>query len=126
MDPVTFTFGDNRALCGELLALVRAGRKTSTCQRIEAFGEGGEPLPDPGRRDVALDWDGNPAVVIETLTTQCIRFCDVAEDLALAEGENDDLEGWRRDHRTWFERSGGWHPEMWLIFETFRMVEDRA
>jgi uncharacterized protein YhfF len=91
-----------------------------------AAGEGGEPPPAPGRRDVALDSDGNPAVVLETLTTQCIRFCDVAEDLALAEGENDDLDGWRRDHRTWFERSGGWHPEMWLLFETFRMVEDRA
>jgi uncharacterized protein YhfF len=122
MDRVTF--GDNRALCDALLALVRAERKTATCNRLELFGDGGEPLPEPGRRDVALDWDGNPAVTIETLTTRCIRYCDVAEDLALAAGENDDLDGWRRDHRAYFERNGGWHPEMWLLFETFRMVED--
>ena len=126
MDPVTFRFGDSRALCDELLALVRAGRKTATCGALRDYGEGGEALPEPGRRDAALDWDGNPALVIETLTTQCIRYCDVGEALALAEGENDDIEGWRRDHRAVFERNGGWHPAMWLIFETFRMVEDRA
>lgn len=125
MAQVTFVFGDSRALCDELLALVRAGRKTATCAPLRDYVEG-EVLPEPGRRDVALDWDGNPAVTIETLTTQCIRYCDVTEALALAEGENDDLAGWRRDHREYFERNGGWDAEMWLMFETFRMVEDHA
>lgn len=126
MDTATFTFGDNRGLCDDLLARVRAGRKTATCGALNDYAHGGEAWPEAGRRDTALDWDGNPALVIETLSVQCVRYCDVDEALALAEGENDDLEGWRHDHRAYFERNGGWHPEMWLVFETFRLVADLA
>lgn len=123
---VTFTFGDSRALCDELLALVRAGRKTATCGALRDFGEGGEPLPVPGRQDIALDWDGAPALAIETLEVTVRRFSEMDMDFALAEGENDDLEGWRRDHRAYFERNGGWDPGMELVCERFRMVEDFA
>jgi uncharacterized protein YhfF len=120
----TFTFGDNRALCDELLALVRAGRKTATCGALRDFAEGGEPMPQAGRFDIALDRDGQPALVIETLDVAVVRFCDVDADFALAEGENETLEGWRADHRRYFERNGGWEPEMELVCERFRMVED--
>ena len=121
---VTFAFGDNRALCDELLALVRAGRKTATCGAARDFGPGGEPLPVAGRRDIALDWDGNPALVIETVEVTRRRFRDVDAVFALAEGENDDLAGWRRDHRAYFERNGGWSEDMEVICERFRLVED--
>ncbi len=50
-------------------------------------------------------------------------FAEIDEDFALAEGENDDLEGWRRDHRAYFERNGGWNPDMDLICERFEVVE---
>ncbi|MEO1277180.1 MAG: ASCH domain-containing protein, partial [Pseudomonadota bacterium] len=43
---------------------------------------------------------------------------------ALAEGENDSLEGWRADHRAYFERNGGWSPDMMLLCERFRVIED--
>lgn len=36
----TFTFGDSRALCEALLALVRAGMKTATCGARREFGGG--------------------------------------------------------------------------------------
>jgi uncharacterized protein YhfF len=120
----TFAFGDSRALCDELLALVRAGRKTATCGAAGDFGPAGEPLPVAGRRDIALDWDGVPALVIETVEVTRRRFNEVDAAFALAEGENDDLEGWRRDHRAYFERNGGWSPDMELICERFRLVED--
>jgi uncharacterized protein YhfF len=121
---VTFAFGDSRALCDELLALVRAGKKTATCGAARDFGAEGEPLPVGGRRDIALDWDGNPALVIETVEVTRRRFNEVDAAFALAEGENDDLEGWRRDHRAYFERNGGWSADMELICERFRLVED--
>ncbi len=123
-DAETFTFGDNRTLCDELLALVRSGKKTATCGAARDFEAGGEPLPEVGRRDIALDWDGNPAFVIETLEVTRRRFSDVDQDFALAEGENESLNGWRAGHRRYFERNGGWDPDMELVCERFRLVED--
>ena len=119
-----FTFGDSRALCEELLALVRAGRKTATCGALRSFGEDGEPMPVPGRRDIALDWDGAPALVIETQEVAVRRFRDVDAAFALAEGENETLEGWRADHRRYFERNGGWSADMQLVCERFRLADD--
>jgi uncharacterized protein YhfF len=119
-----FTFGDSRALCDRLLALVRAGTKTATCGALRDFNEGGEAVPVPGRRDIALDWDGRPALVIETVSVEILRFSAVPEDFALAEGENDNLDGWRADHRGYFARNGGFDPEMELVCGRFRLIED--
>ena len=52
-----------------------------------------------------------------------IPFHRVPEDFALAEGENDTLEGWREDHQRYFERNGGWSADMMLVCERFRVVE---
>ena len=120
----TFTFGDSRALCDELLALVRSGRKVATCGALREFGEAGEALPVVGRRDIALDWDGTPALVIETTEVTLRRFSDVDEAFALAEGEDDSLEGWRAGHTAYFERNGGFSPDMMLVCERFVLVED--
>lgn len=123
---VTFRFGDGPEMSAELVALVRAGRKTATCGALRDFGEGGEAPPEKGRRDIVLNWDGTPALAIETQEVTVRRFCDVDADFALAEGENDTLEGWREDHRRYFERNGGWSEDMELICERFRVVEDFA
>ncbi len=120
----TFTFGDSRALCDRLLALVRSGRKTATCGALREFEAGGEALPVVGRTDISLDWDGRPALAIETLEVSVRRFRDVEADFALAEGEDETLEGWQAGHRAYFERNGGWDAEMELVCERFRMVED--
>ena len=122
--PTTFTFGDTKKLCDELLALVRAGKKTATCGALRDFGSGGEDMPVVGRQDIALTWDGTPALLVETVEVTIRRFCDVGADFALAEGENDTLEGWQDDHRRYFERNGGWSPEMELVCERFRLVKD--
>jgi uncharacterized protein YhfF len=121
-----FTFGDSRALSDRLLALVRSGAKRATCGALRDFADGGEALPQVGRRDIALDWDGAPALVIETTEVTIRRFCDVEDDFALAEGEDETLEGWQDGHRAYFERNGGWTPEMELVCERFRLVEDLA
>ncbi len=120
----TFAFGDNRGLYDDLLALVRAGKKTATCDALRVFAEGGEAMPVVGRRDIALAWDGRPALVIETREVTLRRFSEIDEDFALSEGENDTLEGWQADHRRYFERNGGWQPGMMLVCERFRLVED--
>ena len=123
---VTFTFGDGPELSAELLALIRAGKKTATCGALRDFGEGGQDMPVVGRQDIALEWDGAPALVIETVEVTTRRFCDVDADFALAEGEDETLEGWQEGHRRFFERNGGWAPEMELVCERFQLVEDFA
>lgn len=119
-----FAFGDGRALCCDLLARVRRGAKTATCGALRDYGPGGEALPQVGRRDVALDWDGRPALVIETVEVSVRRFDEVDADFALAEGEDDSLAGWQEGHRRYIERNGGWSPGMELVCERFRLVED--
>lgn len=120
----TFRFGDNEALCADLTALVRRGVKTATCQAKAVYDAGEEAWPLVGRRDIALNWDGTPALVIETASLEEVPFIEVTEDFALAEGEHDDLAGWRRDHEAYFRRNGGFDPAMILVCERFRMVED--
>ena len=119
-------FGDSRALCDDLLARIRSGRKMATCGALRDYREGDEALPVVGRRDVALDWDGRPALVVETTEVTLRRFEEVDEAFALAEGENDDLAGWQRDHEAYFARNGGFDPRMELVCERFVMVEDLA
>ncbi len=121
---ITFKFGDSEELCNRLLQLVRSGKKTATCGALYEFGPGKDEMPVVGRRDVAVHWDGTPALLLETVAVTEMRFCDVGEEFALAEGENDSLEGWQRDHRRYFERTGGFEPDMMLVCERFRLICD--
>ena len=122
----TFKFGDSPELCAELIALVRQGKKRATCATWAEFEAEPEAMPVVGRCDIATNWDGTPAFVIRTVKVQKIRFCDVTEEMALAEGEDEDLAGWRKGHEAYFTRNGGFHPEMLLLFEHFELVEDLA
>jgi uncharacterized protein YhfF len=120
----TFVFGDSRALCDALRALVRAGTKRATCQALRTCERAGDPLPVVGRRDIALDFDGTPQLVIETTEVVVRRFFDVDADFALAEGEDETLAGWQAGHRACFERTGGWSADMPVVCERFRLIED--
>ncbi len=122
----TFKFGDSAALCQQLIALVRQGRKTATCAALAEFEGEPEAMPLVGRCDIAANWDGTPALVIRTTHVEEVRFCDVTEEMALAEGEDDSLLAWRKSHKAYFKRNGDYDPEMMLVFEHFELVEDLA
>lgn len=121
----SFTFGDGRELCNELLSLVRIGKKRAACGALRDVGVV-DPMPEVGRQDISLDWDGNPALVIETIEVTIRRFRDVDADFALAEGEDETLASWQLGHRAFFERNGGFDPEMELVCERFRLIADFA
>jgi len=123
-DLPSFTFGDSAALSETLLSLVRSGRKTATCGALRDYLKDGDPLPAAGERWVVTDWSGAPQLLIEIIDVAVTRFCSVQSDFALAEGENDDLAGWQADHRRFFERNGGWSPQMQLVCERFTLIED--
>ena len=118
----TFQFGDGPELSAALLALVRAGEKTATCGALRDFDPVHEPLPTPGKVDIALTWDGCPSVAIETLSVEIMRFCDISEDFALAEGEGD-YDQWRQGHEAYFARNGGFSADMMIVCERFKVVE---
>jgi uncharacterized protein YhfF len=120
---VIYRFGDCATLSDTLLALGRAGRTRATCT-AEAEIAAGEAAPVVGRCDIVVDFDGVPQLVTRTLDLRRVRFCDMTADMALAEGENDDLEGWRADHERYCRRAGIFAPEMGLIWERFEVVED--
>lgn len=120
----SFTFGDSETLCQTLIALVREGKKTATCGALTDFDSEGELLPVVGREDIALNWDGTPALIIRTTEVSTVRFCDVSEEFALAEGENTTLAEWRRDHQQYFERNGTFSEDMLLVCERFELVRD--
>ncbi len=119
----TFHFGDSDQLCQRLNNLVRRGKKTATCSDARDFDNGCAAIPVVGRIDIALNRDDTPALETKTLDVERVRFCDVTEAFALAEGENDALEGWRADHQAFFARCGYFSPEMDLICERFELVE---
>ncbi|WP_209425858.1 ASCH domain-containing protein [Pararhodobacter sp. SW119] len=121
----SFTFAEPAELNARLLALVRSGRKRATCMPVADLAMG-EAEPLVGQRDIALEANGDAALVIETLAVVRVRFDEVTEEMALREGENADLAGWRADHQWYFERRGTFSPTMELIFEDFRVVEDFA
>ncbi|HBM58247.1 ASCH domain-containing protein [Salipiger marinus] len=122
----TFRFGDSKALCDRILALVRAGTKTATCEAARHYGPGGDAWPEVGRRDVALEWDGRPAVMIETVSVETRRWSEMDADLVAAQGEFRDLAQWQQEYRAYFERNGGWSEDMKIMCERFRVVEDYA
>ena len=120
-DAVSFAFGDSPELADALLALVLSGKKTATCGPLRDI-EAGEPMPVVGRRDVVRDGRDKPACVIETIEVTQVRFDDVGEDFAVAEGEGP-YDEWRQGHIDFFTRNGGWTGDMMLVCERFKLVE---
>lgn len=121
-DAIQFSFGDSPALADALLALVLAGRKTATCGALRDYGDGKEPMPVVGRRDVVLNGAGEPACVVETLTVETRAFDDIDPSFTDREGEGD-YAAWRAGHEAFFARNGGFAPDMAIVCETFRLVE---
>ncbi|WP_201743816.1 ASCH domain-containing protein [Roseiconus nitratireducens] len=109
-------------MCQSLIALVRQGKKTGTCSALREYQR--DPMPQVGRVDIALNWDGTPALAIEITDVSVHRFSEVSEDFALSEGENATLDEWRTSHQAFFQRNGGFDPAMQLVCERFRILVD--
>jgi len=118
-----FRFGDSQALSDELIALVRSGKKRATCTHMAEL-EAGAARPEVGRRDIAMNFDGTPALVIETVEVVDTTFDRMTEEMALLEGEDESLAGWRANHERYYRRLGVFAPDLPLIWERFKVVED--
>jgi uncharacterized protein YhfF len=101
-----------------LLSLVLSKTKTATCWSAQAEG----PMA-VGSLEVFVDGEGVDRALVRVVSITLRRFCDVEADFAFAEGEGDrSLQDWRKGHRNFFERNGGFTLEMELWCERFELV----
>jgi uncharacterized protein YhfF len=119
----SFRFGDGPALNAHILDLVRQGRKTVTCDAVQNFARRGEPLPEPGRIDIALDWHGAAILAIRTDNVTRMPFSAMTEDLVADQGEFRDLADWRAGYRAYLTRAGLFSPDAEMLVERFTVVE---
>ncbi len=115
----SFAFGDSPEMADRLLAFVLAGAKTATCWSVRDGQQ-----TEVGKHMVVKDGARRPRAVLETVSLEQVRFDEVTWDFAHNEGEGDEsLEDWRAGHQAYFERNGGFAPDMMLWCERFRLVE---
>lgn len=111
-------FGDSPEMANKLLSLVLSKTKTATCWSAQADG----PVV-LGSLEVFVDGEGVDRALVRVVSIALCRFCDVDADFAFDEGEGDrSLEDWRIGHKRFFERNGGFTPEMELWCERFELV----
>ncbi|WP_205952980.1 ASCH domain-containing protein [Pantoea stewartii] len=120
---LSWSFGDSPELANELATLVLTGKKIATCSSLQGWYDD-DVRPLPGGYNIILDGEKKPLCVVRTTGLFLTRFDRVTPEMAMMEGEGDQsLEYWQREHQRFFQRNGGFSPEMELIFETFQLVE---
>lgn len=121
-------FGDNPRLMDELLDLVLKGKKMATTTLVKEIELEGSPEPKVGEYNIILDGSGKPRAIIRTLSVRRVRFCEVDEEHAYWEGEDDQtLESYRREHIKYYRRRGeslgfAFSENMEVILERFEAV----
>jgi len=121
-------FGDNPRLMDELLDLVLKGKKMATTTLVKEIELEGSPEPKVGEYNIILDGSGKPRAIIRTLSVRRVRFCEVDEEHAYWEGEDDrTLESYRREHAKYYRRRAealgfAFSEDMEVILERFELV----
>lgn len=110
-----------------LLGLVLEGKKRATASSLWAY-ELDDPITHVGEMSVITYWDKTPACVVKTTNVRILPFCDITYDIAKLEGEDEDLDSWRRKHKRFFEEEGrqngyDFSEDMLVVFEEFEVIE---
>ncbi|MBM7839723.1 uncharacterized protein YhfF [Alkalihalobacillus xiaoxiensis] len=118
-----FQFGDEP---DKLAELVRSGQKTATCTAEITYQKTNQPLPKRDDYGIVLNRLDEPVAIIKTTDVFTMRFEDVTEAFALAEGDGS-LEAWRAIHERYFrgeyKRLGiSYDPKLKLVCERFICV----
>ena len=111
----------------KLLNLVIEDKKKATSSSYPSYLVEGEDIPKVGDMSVITDWDGNPRCVIITTKVQIIPFNKITFDLAVLEGEDENLQSWRTKHEAFFREESKevgytFTPDMKVVFEQFEVV----
>ena len=122
-----FRFGLSDRVADELLRLVLERKKRATASSLLYFKNQNKPIPQAADLSIVTDGAGTPRCVIETMAVTVLPFRDVTFEICSREGEDEDLDSWRRNHIAFFtaegEQSGyqfTW--DMPVVFEDFSVV----
>lgn len=112
----TWKFGiDN----DKLVNLVLSGKKTATTSLFDI-----DDIPCSSEKSIILFSDDSKACIVETEKVVITEFKNITQDLALLEGENDNLEEWRETHRSYFSSvSDSFNDNTKVIFEIFKVIK---
>ena len=113
-----------------LASLVRQGIKTATCSALMGYEKDQIPLPQKGDLSIVLDGNGDPVLVIETVSVVILPFNEVSEQFAFEEGEGDrSLAYWRKAHENYFRRNQfenrAFDETMPVVCERFKVVHTK-
>ena len=126
--PPAWSFGDSPKLADELLGHVLTGRKTATSTALVEFGE--EALPRVGELSILLDGAGRPRALVRTTAVDTVRFDEVDDSFAAAEGEDDlSLASWREQHEIYWRRvldQETVDPSTEIVLERFELLDPRV
>lgn len=96
-----FSFDDNERGAAECALAVLEDRKTATSALALPFDRGEDRFPEPGDHEIVTLFDGTPYAVIRIERWDRIRFGDVDEAFAVAEGDGT-LDAWRATHTRYY------------------------
>ena len=117
-----FHFELSEYWANELLRLVLIGQKKATSSSLWGYEIEGEKIPQEGDCNIVTDWEGNPRCVIQTTKVSIIPFKEMTYEICRLEGEDENLETWRKGHLSFFQKEGKdlgytFSEEMPVIFE---------
>jgi len=121
-DAVCHTPADGLELKARTPVLIRRGIKTATCEGWDRAVQDG--LPRSGPVDLAIDWQGRPALATGTLRVDRITSDAMYAARVVLQGEFRDPDDWRAGYRVCLSRSGAFAPDMAMMAETFAVAQD--
>lgn len=100
-------FGTPGASRDLLVRLVLDGQKRATAGLLSEYEAEGEPVEHIGELLAMLDSDGTHVGTLRVTRAEVLRFGDVPDEFALAEGEGDlDGDDFRASHLDYWTRHG--------------------
>ncbi len=122
-----YHFDLTEEISNELLNLVITGQKKATAGSYDMYKLGVETLPNIGDLNIITDFYGYPRCVVETKQVTILPFKDLTYDIIKREGEDDNLESWRKGHIRFFtaeakELGYVFSEEMLVVFEDFEVL----
>lgn len=96
--PPAWQFDGDARQATRLAHAVVSGAKTVTCSVLGDYESEGADVPAVGDLGIVCDGRGLPRALVRTESVRVAPFDQVGADVARAEGEGLDLEGWRRAH----------------------------
>ena len=96
-----FSFDDNERGAAECALAVLEDRKTATSALALPFDRGEDRFPEPGDHEIVTLYDGTPYAVIRMTHWDRVRFGEVDEAFAIAEGDGS-LAAWTATHTRYY------------------------